>query len=98
MGVLLYTERAHFYRRQAPRGATRVFFYSLPRRADFYAEVVNRALGAGTGAASMSTEGVGAEVGALYTRYDVREELARIVGDLRASRMASDDVGTFVFV
>lgn len=30
--IMLYTERAHFYRRQTIRGIRDVYFYSLPDR------------------------------------------------------------------
>ena len=39
--ILLYSGRAHFFRRYMMRGSMHVIFYSLPEYAHFYPEIVN---------------------------------------------------------
>lgn len=83
--IMLYTERAHFYRRYKIRGIQNLIVYSLPERREFYPEVVNMLQEPGTMTCNV-----------LFSRYDMLR-LERIVGSAAAKRMVSSDKGIFVF-
>jgi U3 small nucleolar RNA-associated protein 25 len=90
--IMLFSGRAHFFRRFLIRGAKHIIFYSLPEYAHFYPELVNR-LG--------DTHGEGAGGGAssclvLFTQYE-KMALERMVGMKRATHMVSSKKTTFMF-
>jgi U3 small nucleolar RNA-associated protein 25 len=91
--VLLYSERAHHFRRYKLRGVQRVVFYSLPENPIFWREMVCML------AQDFDTE-QGQDVRsvrACFSRWDVLK-LERIVGTSRVGRMVSDRTGdTFEF-
>lgn len=84
--IMLYTERAYFYRRYKIRGIKNLIFYSLPERKEFYPEIVNM-LDEGS-YDMMST--------ALFSRFDLLK-MERIVGTASAKRMISSDKSIFAF-
>ena len=90
---LLYSERAHHFRRYKLKGVKRVLFYSLPENPIFWTEII----------AALSSEfedgkGKGGRtVKALFSRWDVLK-LERIVGTSRVGKMVNDKAGdTFEF-
>lgn len=89
--ILLYSGRAHFFRRFLIRGAMHIMFFSPPERPDFYSEIVNFLTEASN--AGLETE---MSCVTLFTRYD-QMALERIVGRKRSSYMLHSGKATYVF-
>ena len=83
--LLLYTERAHFFRRHRLRGARNLAVYAPPSNAHFYVEL-----------SQMLEQGGGGTTVVLYCRLDLMP-LQRLVGSERAARMLKDDKPSFLF-
>lgn len=91
--VLLYSERAHHFRRYRLKGVKRVVFYSLPENPIFWSEMIALL---DPDLSDKSYEGR-RTVRALFSRWDVLK-LERIVGTLRVGKMVNDKAGdTFEF-
>ncbi|XEV00560.1 hypothetical protein FSHL1_005847 [Fusarium sambucinum] len=93
--VLLYTERAHHFRRYQFRGVQRVIFYGLPDNPIFYTEIAG-------GYLSKSEQDLRLEPGqgtakVVFSKYDVMK-LERIVGSKRVGKMIQDRGDTFEFL
>jgi U3 small nucleolar RNA-associated protein 25 len=95
--IMLYSGRAHFFRRFLIKGACHVVFYSLPEYAHFYPELVNTiqesedASGTGNGNNKSSISCT-----VLYTKFE-KLALERIVGAKRCEHMLSSSKSTFMF-
>ncbi|EOA37780.1 hypothetical protein CARUB_v10012647mg [Capsella rubella] len=84
--IMLYTERAYFYRRYKIRGIKNLILYSLPERKEFYPQIMN-----------MLEEGSHDMMAtALFSRFDLLE-LERIVGSASAKRMITSEKNIFAF-
>lgn len=89
---LLYSERAHFYRRYAIKGIRHLIFYQLPANPKFFAELCNfmhwqNKKGGSDGNMSCTV---------IYNRYDVHR-LAPVVSTDRAQTMVSSAKGIHMF-
>lgn len=91
--ILLYTERAHHFRRYHLKGAKSIIMYGLPENPLFYKEVVGGYL-----ASSFVEDPSLVRVRSLFSRLDILK-LERIVGTKRYMLMANEkSCDTFDFI
>ncbi|KAM3446591.1 hypothetical protein MY3296_009539 [Beauveria thailandica] len=93
--VLLYSERAHHFRRLQIKGVQRVIFYGLPDNPIFYKEIAGEYLSKSEQDFTIEP-GKGA-VRVLFSKYDAMK-LERVVGSKRVSKMLQDRGDTFDFI
>lgn len=97
--ILLYTERAHHFRRHVIRGVKRIIMYALPDNPIFYREILgylSKSLADGT-LDKNCIDGEHAVVRISFSKYDV-DRLERTVGTSRVKRMVADQADIFDFV
>lgn len=93
--ILLYTERAHHFRRYHLKGIKQVILYGLPENPLFYAEIVDGFLGSSISQAQVDSHR--ANVRSLFSKLDLFK-LERVVGTKRYLSLMSERGDTFDFV
>lgn len=94
--ILLYTERAHHFRRYHLKGVKSIIMYGVPENPLFYKEIVGGYLGSSVAGTTIDTNT--ARVRSLFSRLDILK-LERIVGTKRYMLLVNDKNGdTFEFI
>jgi U3 small nucleolar RNA-associated protein 25 len=94
--ILLYTGRAHHFRRYRIRGVKQVIMYALPDNPLFYQEIAGGYLSTSISQGTVDVNELG--VRAIFTKWDMLK-LERIVGSQRCAAMLKERAGdTFDFL
>ncbi|XP_055322541.1 U3 small nucleolar RNA-associated protein 25 homolog [Sitodiplosis mosellana] len=92
---MLYSERAHFFRRTRIKGIRHLIMYQPPTWPHFYSEMINLMQEANQNARDGIENSMSVTV--LYTKYDMLQ-IASIVGSAQANEIAQSSKSTHVFM
>merc|ERR1719412_1095682 len=92
---LLYTERAHFYKRYAIKGIRHLIFYQIPIYPKIFAEICNLMQASYQNRKGGSDGNMSCTV--LYNKYDI-QRLSAVVGTEKAKLMVQSDKNTHMFI
>lgn len=92
---MLYSERAHFFRRTRLKGIRHLIMYQPPTWPDYYAEIINLMQDANQNPRDGIENAMSVTV--LYTKYDMLQ-VASVVGTKQANQMAQSTKSTHVFM
>lgn len=93
--ILLYSERAHHFRRLQIKGVQRVVFYGLPDNPIFYKEIAGEYLSKSE--QDMTIDPGKGTVRVMFSKYDAMK-LERVAGSKRVGKMIQDRGDTFDFL
>lgn len=93
--VLIYTDRAHHFRRYQIRGVRKIIMYSLPDNPIFYREIIGGYFTRSFKEGELIPED--ASVRVIYSKWDILK-LERIVGTTRIGKMTREKGDTFEFL
>ena len=92
---LLYTERAHFYKRYAIKGIRHLIFYQIPIYPKIFAEMCNLMQSSYQNRKGGSDGNMSCTV--LYNKYDI-QRLTSVVGSDKANFMIKSEKNTHMFM
>lgn len=92
---MLYSERAHFFRRTRIKGIRHLIMYQPPTWPHFYSEMINLMQSGNQNPRDGIAENM-MSVTVLYTKYDLLQ-IASIVGSAQANIMSQSTKSTHVF-
>ncbi|XP_037716918.1 digestive organ expansion factor homolog [Drosophila subpulchrella] len=92
--VLLYSERAHFFRRTRIKGIRNLIMYQPPNFPHFYSEMINLMLESNQNPRDGFGEAMSVNI--LYTKYDLLS-LSNIVGSENAVKLTSGKKDSYLF-
>ncbi|XP_033154459.1 digestive organ expansion factor homolog [Drosophila mauritiana] len=92
--VLLYSERAHFFRRTRIKGIRNLIMYQPPNFPHFYSEIINLMLKSNQNQRDGFEDAMSVSI--LYTKYDLLS-LSNIVGSENAAKLTSGQKDSYLF-
>lgn len=92
--ILLYSERAHFFRRTRIKGIRHLIFYQPPNFPHFYSELINLMLETNQNPRDGLKDQMSVKV--LYTKFDTLS-LSNIIGNEHASTLATGTNDSYSF-
>ncbi|XP_017013449.2 U3 small nucleolar RNA-associated protein 25 homolog [Drosophila takahashii] len=92
--VLLYSERAHFFRRTRIKGIRNLIMYQPPNFPHFYSEMINLMLESNQNPRDGFGEAMSVNI--LYTKYDLLS-LSNVVGSENAVKLTSGKKDSYLF-